>query len=176
MFKSIMRNPVTFILLLSGLACGFLIWLIYFQEGVSDYRAWVGYLPAVNALLNASCAGCLLGGWFSIKANNSGKHRNFMLAAVCFSTLFLISYVTYHYFHGDTPFLTKGFVRPIYFTILISHILFSVIALPMVLTTLYHALNERFDSHRRIAQYTFPLWLYVSVTGVLVFVLLRWYG
>ena len=176
MLKSITRNPVTLILLLSGAACGFLIWLIYFQEGVSDYRGWVGHLPTVNALLNASCAVCLVGGWLNIRKGKVETHRSFMLAAVLFSGLFLTSYITYHYFHGDTPFLSQGLVRPIYFTILVSHICFSIIAVPMVFTTLYHALDQSFESHRKIARYTFPIWLYVSTTGVLVFALLKVFG
>ena len=174
--KAYFTKSSFFIWMLSGIACGFLIWLIYFREGVSDYRGWVGSLPSINALLNASCAVCLVGGWLDIRKGRIGRHRRFMLFAVFFSTLFLGSYITYHYFHGDTPFLSQGLVRPIYFTILVSHICFSIIALPMVLSSLYHALNENFESHRRIARYTFPLWLYVSITGVMVIALLKRFG
>ena len=175
-FKAYLDKPVLLILSLSGVVCGFLIWLIYFREGVPDYREWVNLLPATNALLNASCAVCLLGGWWSIKQSRADRHKRFMLTAVFFSALFLISYMTYHYFHGDTRFLSQGAVRVAYFFILISHICFSIIALPMVFTTLYHALRGSFDSHRSVAKYTFPIWLYVSITGVLVFVLLKFYA
>ena len=174
--KAYFKKPLVFIWMLSGVACGFLIWLIYFQEVVSDYRVWIGSLPAINALLNASCAFCLVGGWLNIRKGKVDIHRRFMLAAVLFSGLFLVSYITYHYFHGDTPFLSQGLVRPIYFTILVSHICFSIIALPMVFTTLYHALDQSFESHQKIARYTFPIWLYVSTTGVLVFALLKVFG
>ncbi len=170
------KNPVSLILLFSGVVCLFLIWLIYFRTGVSDYQYWVETLPFVNATLNTLCAVALLTGWWNIRRGKKEAHRRFMLLAVCFSALFLISYVTYHYFHGDTLFLSQGLVRSVYFLILISHICFSIIALPMVFTTLYHAFNENFDNHLKIARYTFPVWLYVSVTGVLVFVLLEFYG
>lgn len=161
---------------LSLLVCFFLVWLIYIREGGGDYQSWVDSLPLLNAVMNGLCAISLCAGWWSIKKEKREIHRKFMLSAVFFSALFLISYVTYHYFHGDTPFLSQGFVRPMYFFILVSHICFSVIALPMVLTTLYYALNESFDNHLKVARYTCPIWLYVSVTGVLVFGLLKFYG
>jgi len=161
---------------LSLLVCFFLVWLIYIREGGGDYQSWVDSLPLLNAVMNGLCAISLCAGWWSIKKEKREIHRKFMLSAVFFSALFLISYVTYHYFHGDTPFLSQGLVRPVYFFILVSHICFSIIALPMVFTTLYHALEGSFDSHRSVARYTFPIWLYVSITGVLVFVLLKSYG
>jgi putative membrane protein len=136
---------------------------------------WVANLPAANAFFNACSATALAGGWVSIRRGNRDTHMRFMLSAVAFSTLFLASYVVYHAFHGDTRFPGQGIVRPIYFFILASHILLSVAALPMVLTTLYYAATGRFASHRRIARFTLPVWLYVSVTGVLVFALLRAY-
>ena len=98
-----------------------------------------------------------------------------MLGAVVFSVLFLTSYIVYHHFHGDTPFPGQGFIRPVYFVILISHIGLSIIALPMVLTTLYYAGTRQFQTHRKIARYTLPIWLYVSVTGVAVFLFLKAY-
>jgi putative membrane protein len=96
-----------------------------------------------------------------------------MVSALVLSALFLISYLTYHHFQGDTRFLATGLIRPIYFFILISHIILSVAVLPMVLITVFHALRGRFSNHKKIARYTFPVWLYVSVTGVLVFLMLN---
>lgn len=99
-----------------------------------------------------------------------------MLAAVLVAAVFLASYVVYHHYHGDTRFQGEGLVRPVYFFVLVSHILFSIVGLPLVLTTLYLALTRRFDRHRRLARLTFPVWLYASITGVLVFWLLTRYG
>jgi putative membrane protein len=100
-------------------------------------------------------------------------HKRFMLTATVFSTLFLVSYITYHFFHGDTIFRGHGWIRPAYFFILISHIGLSIVALPVILATLWYALGNQFQIHRRIARWTFPIWLYVSVTGVIVYVLLK---
>ena len=99
-----------------------------------------------------------------------------VLGALLASALFLVSYITYHAVHGDTRFMGHGAVRPIYFFILVSHILLSGVALPLVFLSLFFSLSGRFPRHKKIARYTFPVWLYVSVTGVLVFSLLRAYG
>jgi putative membrane protein len=170
------RRPLLWILPLSAAIAGFLMWLIYLKGARAGAPDWVAALPAANALFNACSATALTAGWVSIRRGKRETHMRFMLAAVAFSTLFLASYVTYHAFHGDTRFPGQGVVRPIYFFILISHILLSVAALPMVLTTLYYAATGSFASHRRIARFTLPVWLYVSVTGVIVFALLRAYG
>jgi putative membrane protein len=95
-----------------------------------------------------------------------------MIAALTTSALFLISYLTYHYAHGSTPFAGEGWIRPVYFTILISHTILAAAIVPLVLITLVRALRERFAAHRRIARWTLPIWLYVSVTGVVVYLLL----
>lgn len=97
-----------------------------------------------------------------------------MLAAFASSTLFLISYLTYHYQVGSVPFKGQGFVRIIYFSILLTHTILAVVVVPLVLVTLFRALRNRFDAHRRIARWTFPIWLYVSVTGVAVYWMLYW--
>lgn len=164
------------ILLLSSSAAIFLVWLIYFKGAAASGPGWVAGLPAVNALLNASCAACLVAGFVQIRHGRQTVHKRFMLSALALSVLFLVSYVTYHHFHGDTPFPGRGWIRPLYFFVLSSHIVLSIIVLPLVLATVTHALRGRFPSHRRIARVTFPLWLYVSVTGVLVFFLLRAYS
>ncbi|MEM8931027.1 MAG: DUF420 domain-containing protein, partial [Acidobacteriota bacterium] len=102
-------------------------------------------------------------------------HKRLMLGGVGFSALFLVTYLTYHHYHGDTPFPGQGWIRPVYFAILISHIVLSIAMLPMILLTLYHALGGRFAQHKAIARKTLPIWLYVSVTGVVIFFLLSSY-
>ena len=169
------RRPLVWILPLSAAIAGFLIWLIYLKGARAAAPPWVTMLPAANAFFNACSAVALTGGYVSIKRGKRDVHMRFMLSAVAFSALFLASYIVYHTFHGDTRFPGQGIVRPIYFFILISHIVLSVAALPMILTTLYYAATGRFRSHRRIARVTLPVWLYVSVTGVVVLALLRAY-
>ncbi len=126
-------------------------------------------LPIVDAALNATSAILLTLGYFFIRRKNIAAHRACMVSAFATSTLFLICYLTYHYFHGVTRFEGRGAVRGFYFVLLGSHTLLAVLIVPLVLTTLYRAWRERFDLHKRIARRTLPLWLYVSVTGVVVY-------
>ena len=172
---AITRNPLSWFLLLGLVLSGFLIWLIYYKPAATAEGEWVTYLPAANACFNALCACCLIAGFVNIKRGNRERHMRCMLAALVFSVLFLASYIVYHHFHGDTAFPGQGPIRLLYFFILISHIVLSVVALPLVFTTLYYAARGQFESHKKIARYTFPIWLYVSVTGVLVFFFLRAY-
>jgi putative membrane protein len=160
-------------ILLSTLVIGFLLWLIYLKETPDRLVAGSSILPAVNALLNTLSACSLVAGFISIRRGLISTHRNFMLGALAFSALFLVSYILYHSAQGDTPFRGTGVVRPVYFFILISHILLTVVALPMILTTVFFALTSRFTAHRRVARITFPAWLYISVTGVAIFFMLR---
>lgn len=153
----------------------FLFWLIYFKEGAAYTGTWVGQLPALNASLNTMASICLLLGLRAIMRRKRAVHMRFMISALIFSALFLISYIVYHHFHGDTPFPGTGWIRPVYFFILISHIVLSVAVVPLILTTLYFAATDQFTRHRRIARFTFPTWLYVSITGVVIFLLLRAY-
>ena len=129
-------------------------------------------LPAVNATLNAISTVLLVAGYAFIRSRNIGMHRRCMLAACVTSTLFLACYLTYHYQVGSVRFARQGFVRPLYFTILITHVTLAALVLPLAIVTLSRGLKERFDRHRAIARWTLPIWLYVSVTGVLVYVLL----
>ena len=131
-------------------------------------------LPSVNAALNSLSAAFLIAGFFFIKSNNIKAHRACMLAAFASSTLFLISYLAYHYQVGSIPFKGQGPVRTVYFAILLTHTILAVVVVPMALITLFRALREKFDAHRRIARWTFPIWLYVSVTGVVVYWMLYW--
>lgn len=168
------RRSIAVILALSFVAAAFLIWLIYFK-GKVEAPEWVSALPAANATFNSLSALCLVLGYINIRRRNREVHMRFMLSATVFSTLFLTSYIVYHYFHGDTRFPGQGLIRPVYFFILISHIGLSMIALPLILGTLWVALGKQFTIHKKIARWTFPIWLYVSVTGVVVFLILKSY-
>lgn len=129
-------------------------------------------LPAVNASLNAVSGVLLLTGYALIRARRIEQHRLCMLAAFATSALFLICYLVYHAQVGSVPFTRQGFVRPLYFTILITHVILAAAVPPLAIVTLSRGLKKRFLRHRAIARWTFPIWLYVSVTGVLVYVLL----
>lgn len=164
------------ILLISAAAVGFLIWLIYFKDG-SDYRSeLITSLPALNALLNSTSAVLLLFGYRAILQRNFARHMKFNLTAFVTSTFFLISYVIYHNFHGSTSFTGEGFIRPIYFFILITHIILSALVMPLILTSFYLAFSGKLNLHRKVSKVTLPVWLYVSVTGVVVFFMLRAYS
>ncbi len=129
-------------------------------------------LPAVNASLNATSGVLLLVGYILIRARRIEQHRTVMIAAFTASSLFLVCYVIYHAQVGSVPFPRHGFVRPLYFTILITHVILAFAVPPLAIITLTRGLRGRFAQHRRIARWTLPIWLYVSVTGVLVYVLL----
>jgi len=129
-------------------------------------------LAAVNACLNAASGLLLVLGHRAIRRFEIGRHRRLMVAAAVTSTIFLVSYLTYHAKVGSVHFAGKGLVRPVYFTILISHTTLAVAVLPLALRTLYLGLRRRDQKHRRIARWTYPIWLYVSVTGVVVYVML----
>lgn len=129
-------------------------------------------LPALNATLNGLAGILLLTGYVLIRSGNRQAHRTAMLGAFTMSSLFLVSYVIYHAQVGSVPFTRQGFVRPLYFTILITHVVLAAVVLPLSIVTLTRGLGGRFRQHKAIARWTFPVWLYVSVTGVLVYVLL----
>ena len=136
---------------------------------MADY---VAYLPHLNAFLNGTSAVLLTTGYSFIRARNVIAHRACQIAALVVSLLFLVSYLTYHYHHGATRFLGTGFVRPLYFTILTTHTILAVAIVPLVVLSFYRAFRGDFIRHRRIARVTLPLWLYVSVTGVIVYLML----
>ena len=129
-------------------------------------------LPALNATLNLISAVLLGTGYWFIKSRNIRAHRACMIGALITSTVFLTSYLIYHYEVGNVLFTKQGWIRPVYFFILITHVTLAIVILPLVLRTAYLAFRERFDKHVRIARWTFPLWMYVSVTGVIVYVML----
>lgn len=165
------RAAIGGIIGLSVAASLFLMWLIYVKPTTQEYAQTFTFLPTLNALLNSLSAISVCFGLFYIRKGNQQIHRRLMFTALIFSSLFLVSYVLNYTLRGDTHFLGTGLVRPIYFLILITHVLLSIIALPMVLVTVFFSLTERFVLHRRVARFTAPIWLYVSVTGVIVFLL-----
>ncbi len=132
----------------------------------------IASLPAVNASLNTASAIFLTLGFLFIRQRAITAHTMCMLAACGTSTLFLISYLTYHYFHGSTRFPGTGWIRLVYFSILISHTILAVAIVPLAIKTLYQGLRGRFEKHVKVARLTLPLWLYVSVTGVVIYVML----
>lgn len=158
----------------SAAALGLLFWLVYGTPPAQG-PAWAGRLPHVNAALNASTTLLMLAGVLSIKAGRRERHRALMLGALASSALFLVSYLAYHRFHGDTPYPVRDWTRPVYFFILISHIVLSAVVLPLLLTAVWFAGTGAFERHKRLARVVFPLWLYVSVSGVLVYFFLRPY-
>lgn len=131
-------------------------------------------LPAVNASLNGVATLMLLGGWWAIKfRQNAQLHRAFMVAALVSSALFLSCYLYYHYsIGGGTRYEEQGILRVIYFTILLTHIPLAVIMVPFILMAVWHAIRGKFDRHKKIVRWVWPVWMYVSVTGVVIYVML----
>ena len=129
-------------------------------------------LPALNATLNAISFGFLVSGYVFIRRGRRVAHRNCMVGALITSALFLTSYVIYHFNVGSVPFQKMGWIRTVYFAVLIPHVILAAAIVPMILVTVSRAWSKRFDKHRRIARWTLPLWLYVSITGVIVYLML----
>jgi putative membrane protein len=133
---------------------------------------WYERLPHLNVALNALSAVLLAWGWGAIRRKRQKLHARLMLGAFASSTLFLASYLTYHALKEHTVYPGRGLLRGAYLAVLFSHVVLAMVNLPLVLRTLYLAWRQRFDSHRRLARWTLPIWLYVSVTGVIVYVML----
>lgn len=134
------------------------------------------HLPLVNACLNATTATLLVAGWVFVRRGRIPRHRACMGTAVAVSALFLTSYLYYHAQVGSIRFTAEGWPRPVYFAVLITHTVLAVAVVPLVVVTVWRALRGRFEAHMRIARWTLPIWLYVSVTGVLVYLMLyRWF-
>lgn len=136
----------------------------------------ISNLPAVNATLNGISAVLLISGFIAIRKGNRRAHRTLMLSALGVSILFLVSYLYYHSQAGTTRFTGQGWVRSVYFIILGSHTILAMVIVPLVIATLYFALRENFVRHRRLARVTLPTWLYVSITGIVVYLMLyQWF-
>jgi putative membrane protein len=166
------RPAIVAILAVSAAATGFLFWLIYVHPAAASSSQYA-FLPALNALLNGLSATALLIGYTFIKARQIRAHRAAMITAFGFSTLFLVSYILHHALHGDVRYPAHAALRSVYLPLLASHIVLAVVALPLVLVTFFFSLSGRIPQHRKVARWTFPLWLYVSVTGVVTYIMLR---
>lgn len=160
------------ILAISAAATIFLFWLIYIHPAAASSTQFA-FLPALNALLNGLAATALLIGYTFIRARRIRPHRAAMITAFVFSSLFLVSYILHHALHGDVRYPAHAAFRTFYLWLLTSHIILAVVALPLVLVTFFFSLTGRIPQHRKVARWTFPLWLYVSVTGVITYVMLR---
>ena len=135
----------------------------------------IGDLPTLNAALNGTSAVLLTLGYLFIRRKKVNLHKACMVSAFVISTLFLVSYLTYHYHAGSKPFPGEGWTRPLYFAILISHVILATVTFPLSIVTLARGVRGRFEKHRSIARWALPIWLYVSVTGVVVYLMLyRW--
>jgi putative membrane protein len=167
------RPAIAAILAISAAATAFLFWLIYIHPAADAASVRFAFLPALNALLNGLSATALLIGYTLIRARRIRAHRAAMMTAFAFSTLFLVSYIAHHALHGDVRYPVHAAFRGFYLSLLASHILLAIVALPLVLVTFFFSLSGRIPQHRKVARWTFPLWLYVSVTGVVTYAMLR---
>lgn len=166
------RAFLVFNAVLSSAALAFLAWLLLVHEG-GGAGADLSFLPAVNAGLNSVAALLIVAGWIAIRRGGRRAHRYLMVSAFAASALFLVSYVVYHYAHGDTRYTGDGVMRLVYFGVLITHVLLSMAVVPMALSALWLAYKKRFAAHKRVTRVLAPIWLYVSVTGVVIFFMLR---
>ena len=155
----------------SAAASALVCYLVYFHAPVDVAGTHLHSLPLLNAFLNAFAAFALLEGYRLIKDRRMKLHRAFMVLAFFFSSIFLVSYLTNYTLHGETHFDRLSPWWPFYRKLLLSHVLLSIIALPMILITFFLSLTGRFPTHKKLARYTFPIWLYVSVTGVIVYLM-----
>jgi putative membrane protein len=171
--KSGTGPAIAAILAISAAASLFLFWLIYVHPASDKASVRFAFLPPLNAVMNGLSATALLIGFTFIRARRIAAHRASMITAFVFSTLFLVGYILHHALHGDVHYPAHAAYRSIYIPLLISHIILATVTLPLVLVTFFFSLTGRFPQHRRIARWTFPLWLYVSVTGVVTYVMLR---
>jgi putative membrane protein len=160
------------ILLISAAATLFLLWLIYIHPAAASSTEYA-FLPALNAIFNGLAATALVVGYTFVRAHRIRAHRASMITAFVFSSLFLVSYILHHALHGDVLYPAHAALRDVYLPLLASHILLSVVALPLVLVTFFFSLSGRIPQHRKVARWTFPIWLYVSITGVIVYMMLR---
>ena len=174
------RTPPSIIAAILGVsivASLFLAWLVYYHPPVDAAGRHLAFLPELDAALNAICAIFLVNGFVHVRRRNLAAHRNSMFAAFVVSSAFLVAYIANHVLHGDILFPTgHPTARFVYLWILLlPHILLAVVALPMILITFFLSLTGRFPAHKKIARYTFPIWLYVSISGVVVYAMLAAY-
>jgi len=149
--------------------------LLFFMPKEGESSTDVSFLPMLHAILNSLTAVALLFGYYQIKQNNTKAHRAAMLTAFGLSAVFLVSYVTYHFLGERTIYGGEGALKYIYYFILLTHIVLAVVIVPLVLLSVYFGITNQLSKHRRISRWTFPIWLYVAVTGVLVYLLISPY-
>lgn len=166
------RTFYVFNVLFSSAAVLFIAFIL-FREGATDTPSGLSFMPGVNAVFNGLSASCLVFGYLAIRRRAVNLHRLCMVSAFAFSTLFLIGYLAYHYVHGDTKFTGTGSLRIAYFFVLITHIVLSITVVPLALTSFYLAFRRSFARHRKLNRVFLPIWLYVSVTGVVIYFMLR---
>ena len=170
--QSSTRPAIGAIVAISAAATVFLFWLIYIHPAAASSQEYA-FLPALNAILNGMSAISLLIGFTFIRSKKIRAHRAAMITAFGFSTLFLVGYILHHALHGDVRYPAHAAWRSVYLPLLASHIILATLALPIVLVTFFFSLTGRIPQHRKIARWTFPMWLYVSITGVITYVMLR---
>ncbi len=159
--------------LLSAGALAFLTYILIIRGGSEAAGIDLRFLPAVNASFNALAASFLIAGYVAIRRRAQRAHQYFMVSAFAASALFLVCYLAYHYVHGDTKYTGQGPLRAVYFFVLISHVLLSMPVVPLALSAFYFAAKKQFQRHKRVTRVLLPMWLYVSVTGVVIFFMLR---
>lgn len=169
------RIAVPLIITLSIVVPVLVLILMYLPQRYNLFGTQSGTFPLFHAVLNGSTAFLLLMGYFFMKIREYKLHRNFMITAFVLSAIFLVSYVLSKISNDPVPFGGEGYIRYMYFFILITHIVLSAIIVPLVLFTMYRGLTGQYEKHKRIARWTFPIWLYVAITGVLVYVLMSPY-
>lgn len=157
----------------SAAALALLAYLLLWHGGMTGTDVDLRFMPAVNAGMNALCATLLTAGWIAIRRGNKTLHKYLMVAGFAASALFLVGYLAYHAVHGDTKFAGEGLIRGIYLSILASHVLLSMPVVPAALTLFYFAFRGSFQRHKKVGRVALPVWIYVSVTGVVVFFMLR---
>jgi putative membrane protein len=167
------KAAVAAILAVSLAASLFLFWLIYVHPAADLAGTRYAFLPPLNAVFNGLSAVALLVGYTFIRARRIKAHRTAMFTAFAFSTLFLVGYILHHALHGDVRYPAYAAFRSVYLWLLASHIVLAIVALPLILITFFLSLSGRIPMHRKVARWTFPIWLYVSVTGVVTYVMLR---
>jgi putative membrane protein len=157
----------------STAALGLLAYLLLIRRGDAGSGLDLRFMPAVNAGLNATAAALLAAGWVAVRRGRPDLHKYLVVSAFTASAIFLVGYLAYHYVHGDTRYQGAGALRTIYFGVLISHVILSMFVVPGALAAFWFAARRQFQRHKRITRWLMPIWLYVSVTGVVIFFMLR---
>ncbi|XXF79078.1 DUF420 domain-containing protein [Myxococcaceae bacterium GXIMD 01537] len=167
------RAFYVFTAVVSAGALAFLSYILLIRRGGPVGDVDLRFLPAVNASLNATAAALLIAGWVAIKRGARRVHQYLMVSAFAASALFLVCYLAYHYVHGNTRYAGEGALRVVYLLILASHVLLSMPVVPLALVAFYFAWRKSWERHRKVTRWLAPIWVYVSVTGVVVFFMLR---